>query len=220
MKSVRFALINKKFDDQYTFELQGYMSVYDFCSTFNLLNQTVRQTPPPGNTLFWCIALWILWTIEVIGHYLIWIYTKCTYSLYLLPFFIMTSTLLTAWIYRIRRQKFESTIITLCNRINATENMRGINYRFSKNGSDLNDITKQVKIVSLLLRKPIYHMVVEFDDRYDDTFSTSTKFNDFVTVPLYAHVAPNTKKESFYPSWSSSTDTALHYDEKFIIQYT
>jgi hypothetical protein len=26
MKSVRFSLINKRFDDQYTFDLQGYVS--------------------------------------------------------------------------------------------------------------------------------------------------------------------------------------------------
>lgn len=33
MKSVRFSFVNKKFDDQYTFELQGYVSVttqYEF----------------------------------------------------------------------------------------------------------------------------------------------------------------------------------------------
>jgi hypothetical protein len=27
MKTVRFSLLNKKFDDQYTFDLQGYVSI-------------------------------------------------------------------------------------------------------------------------------------------------------------------------------------------------
>ncbi|KAI9474235.1 MAG: hypothetical protein EXX96DRAFT_331384 [Benjaminiella poitrasii] len=217
MKSVRFALINKKFDDQYTLDLHCYISVYDFYSTFNLLNQAIHQTPPPGNKLIWCIVLWTLWTIAISGHYLIWNCTGSSYGLVILPFFIFTTTLLAVWRYRVVRQKFESNMTIICSRINATENIRGINYRFSKNGSDLNDITKQIKMAPfLLIVKPVYSIVIEFDDRYNAL--SSPKFNDFVTVPLNAHVT-STKKEAFYPSWSSSTDTATHYDEKFIIQY-
>lgn len=41
--------------------------------------------------------------------------------------------------------KFELGILSICNRINATENIRGINYRFSKNGSDLSEFANQIK---------------------------------------------------------------------------
>lgn len=52
--------------------------------------------------------------------------------------------------------QFERSIVDVCNRINATENIRGINYRFNKNGSDLNDVTKQMYIHAGTGLKPHY----------------------------------------------------------------
>ncbi|GAA5804361.1 hypothetical protein EDC94DRAFT_625258 [Helicostylum pulchrum] len=210
MKSVRFSLINKKFDDQYTFDLQGYLSVQDFCSSFNLLNQSVFKNPPPGNKLVWVIAIWILWMIAIISNYLLWIFTKSSHGLVILPFFMILTTLLCIWRHRVLRQRFELSILSICNRINATENIRGINYRFSKNGSDLSDLSKQVSIVSNSNLKTIYSILIEFDDRYNAL--SSQQFNrypsvDFVTVPLYAHV-----NEKPTTAWTSTKQ----YDEKFI----
>ncbi|KAL7315824.1 hypothetical protein PS15m_004995 [Mucor circinelloides] len=226
MKSVRFSLINKKFDDQYTFDLQGYLSVQDFCTTFNLLNQSVRKNPPPGNKLFWFVLIWILWMIAIVSNYLLWLFTQSSYGLIILPLFMLLTTLLFIWRHRVLRQRFELGILSVCNRINATENIRGINYRFSKNGSDLNDITKQIKVTNNANMKTVYSIVLEFDDRYNAL--TSQQFNrypsvDFVTVPLYAHVHPSKdeKKGSVYPAWSykSKQQKQQQYDEKFIIQY-
>ncbi|KAK4514716.1 uncharacterized protein ATC70_002318 [Mucor velutinosus] len=226
MKSVRFSFINKKFDDQYTFDLQGYLSVRDFCTTFNLLNQSVRKNPPPSSKFFWFTLLWILWMIAIIGNYLIWLFTQSSYGLIILPFFMLLTTLLVVWRHRVLRQRFELGILCVCNRINATENIRGINYRFSKNGSDLNDIAKQIKVTDNANMKTVYSIVLEFDDRYNAL--TSQQFNrypsvDFVTVPLYAHVNPSKdeKKSSIYPAWSykSKQQKQEQYDEKYIIQY-
>ncbi|CAO3654095.1 unnamed protein product [Mucor fragilis] len=226
MKSVRFSLINKKFDDQYTFDLQGYLSVQDFCTTFNLLNQSVQRSPPPGNKFVWFVLLWILWMVAIIGNYLLWLFTQSSYGLIILPFFMLLTTLLVIWRQRAVRQRFELGILSVCNRINATENIRGINYRFSKNGSDLSDITKQTKVMNNANMKTVYSIVLEFDDRYNAL--TSQQFNrypsvDFVTVPLYAHVnsSKDEKKSSIYPAWSykSKQQKQQQYDEKFIIQY-
>ncbi len=52
--------------------------------------------------------------------------------------------------------QFENSILGICNRINATENIRGINYRFSKNGSDLSDVHKQINISSNSHMKAVY----------------------------------------------------------------
>ncbi|CEP09220.1 hypothetical protein [Parasitella parasitica] len=173
MKSARFALINNKFDDQYTFDLQGYVVI--------------------------------------------------------LPFFMLLTTLLFIWRHRVLRQRFELGILNICNRVNATENIRGINYRFSKNGSDLNDITKQINVANNTNMKTIYSIVLEFDDRYNAL--TSKQFNryssvDFVTVPLYAHVnSSKDEKRSMYPAWPYTShqqkqqQQQQQYDEKFIIQY-
>ncbi|KAG2234202.1 hypothetical protein BDF21DRAFT_373834 [Thamnidium elegans] len=210
MKSVRFSLINKKFDDQYTFDLQGYLSVQDFCSSFKLLNQSVFKNPPPGNKLVWVIAVWVFWMIGITLNYLLWIFTKSSHGLVILPFFMILTTLLFIWRHRVLRQRFELSILSICNRINATENIRGINYRFSKNGSDLSDLSKQVTMVSNSNLKTVYSILIEFDDRYNAL--SSQQFNrypsvDFVTVPLYAHVS-----EKASTAWTSTKQ----YDEKFI----
>ncbi|KAI9363816.1 hypothetical protein BD770DRAFT_315001 [Pilaira anomala] len=212
MKSVRFSLINKKFDDQYTFDLQGYLSVQDFCSSFNLLNQSVLQYPPPSNKLVWVIAIWVFWMISIIANYLLWVHTKWSYGLAVLPFLMILTTLLFVWRHRVLRQRFELSILSICNRINATENIRGINYRFSKNGSDLSDLSKQVHIISNSSLKTVYSILIEFDDRYNAL--SSKQFNrypsvDFVTVPLYAHVS----EKPTSTAWISTKQ----YDEKFII---
>ncbi|KAG2202558.1 hypothetical protein INT47_012552 [Mucor saturninus] len=212
MKSVRFSLMNRKFDDQYTFDLQGYLSVQDFCSSFNLLNQSVYSHPPPGNKIMWIIAIWILWMVVIFGNYILWIRTRWSCGLVVLPFFMILSTLLFMWRHRVLRQRFELAILSICNRINATENIRGINYRFSKNGSDLSDVYKQVNITSNSNLNSVYSILIEFDDRYNAL--SSQQFNrypsvDFVTVPLYAHI--NEKPNA--ASWTSTKQ----YDEKFII---
>lgn len=219
MKSVRFSFMNRKFDDQYTFDLQGYLSVQDFCTSFNLLNQAAFDHPPPGNKLTWLIGIWIVWVIAIIGNYLLWLCTKWSYGLVIFPFFMVLSTLIFLWRHRVRRRKFENTIVHICNRINATENIRGINYRFSKNGSDYSDINKQIAINSNAGIKPLYAIVIEFDDRYNAL--SSQQFNryssvDFVTVPLYAHLYDE-KKCGTYPNWM--TIPSKQFDEKFIIHH-
>ncbi|KAI8882318.1 hypothetical protein K501DRAFT_187079 [Backusella circina FSU 941] len=219
MKSVRFALINNRFDDQYTFDLQGYLSVSDFCSTINLFNETVQKCPPPGNKLIWVLSIWILWIIAIVSNYLLWVYTRSSYGLVVLPFFMILTTVLFVWRHRVLRRRFEKTVVNICNRVNATENIRGINYRFSKNGSDLADVSKQIQISSNASFKAIYCLVIEFDDRYNAL--SSQQFNrypsvEFVTVPLYAHLGANigSEKTSTHPAWNNNVST---HDEKVIV---
>lgn len=53
------------------------------------------------------------------------------------------------------RVKFETSILETCSRVNASENFRGINYKFSKNGYDLVRADK-----SFAVRKSVYASIV------------------------------------------------------------
>jgi hypothetical protein len=84
---------------------QQQLSVQDFCSSFNLLNQVVANHPPPGNKLVWVITIWILWMLAVIVNYVVWVCTRWPYGLLSIPFFMMFSTLLFIWRHRLLRQR-------------------------------------------------------------------------------------------------------------------
>lgn len=47
------------------------------------------------------------------------------------------------------------SVVDICERVNATENIRGINYRFSKDGSDVSDESGASK-------KPMKHNYVGY----------------------------------------------------------
>ncbi|KAI9254284.1 hypothetical protein BY458DRAFT_541866 [Sporodiniella umbellata] len=216
MRSLSFPFVNKKFDDQYTFELQGYLSMNDFNSTFHLLNQSVSNHPPPGNKAVWMISLWILWTLSMTANYILWDNYKASGGLIALPLFMSLLTLLFLWRHRLMRQKFEKSVTQICTRINATENIRGINYIFNKNGFNVLNSTRKLYFTTGTLLKPYYSIVIEFDDRFSAL--SSQQYNrhsslDFVTIPLCAHIN-HTKGERYGLFRDSQTH---EYDEKVII---
>ncbi|KAL0080406.1 Six-hairpin glycosidase-like protein [Phycomyces blakesleeanus] len=156
-RSVRLALINRQFDDQYTFELKGYLSLQQFCSALCLFNQATRQKPPPGNKLIWLGSLLTAWLFITVAIYSVWQQAKHPSVLLIIPLLIVLTSL----------------------------NIRGINYRFSKNGLDLVSPTR----TSFLCFKPVYAIIIEFDNRY--TALTSQQFND-------------PSEDTFYPSYLGS----------------
>lgn len=162
MKSVRLAF-RRKFDDQYTFDLQNNLTVHDFYSIVGLFNQAARLRPPPGPKIFWIGTLFTMWMTAATSFYLLWIRFNSPYILVALPAFIIISSFLMAWLHRSRRTKFEENILEICSRLNATENIRGINFRFNKNGLD---VTPQ-RIQSLSGFKSVYAIDIEFDDRFN-----------------------------------------------------
>ncbi|KAG1149079.1 hypothetical protein G6F37_002925 [Rhizopus arrhizus] len=216
MKSVRFSFVNNKFDNQYTFELQGYISLADFNSNFHLLNQSVVNNPPPGNKVIWAAAIWTLWVISIIANYFLWDNYNLSNGLMILPFFMTLVTVVFIWRHRVMCECFEKSVINSCIRINATENIRGINYRFTKDGFDINDRTRMIYLTTGARSKPEYSMVIEFDDRYNAL--SSQQFNrypsiEFVTIPLFAHVN-HAKEEKNRPFLD---DQQHEYDEKLIV---
>lgn len=52
--------------------------------------------------------------------------------------------------------QFERQVINTCTRINATENIRGINYKFNKNGFDMNNMSRKMYPTTGTSLKPHY----------------------------------------------------------------
>ncbi|CAO3615859.1 unnamed protein product [Mucor fragilis] len=162
MKSVRLSF-RRKFDDQYTFDLQNNLTIHDFHSIVGLFNQAVRLRAPPGPKIFWFGTLFTMWMTAATSFYLLWIHLNNPYILVALPAFIIISSLFMVWLHRSRRTKFEKNILEICCRLNATENIRGINFRFVKNGLDVTPY----RIQSLSGLKASYAIDIEFDDRFN-----------------------------------------------------
>ncbi|KAI9313901.1 hypothetical protein BX666DRAFT_1863944 [Dichotomocladium elegans] len=137
MKSIQLGLSGNRFDDQYTFDLQGYITVHDFNSAMCLFNEAVRQHPPPGHKGVWCATLVSMWALAGVTIYTVWACLLAKESpviLLVIPVMVLLTTILWVWRYRYLQRVFQCSLFELCSRINATENIRGINYRLVKHG--------------------------------------------------------------------------------------
>ncbi|KAI8985501.1 hypothetical protein BDB01DRAFT_788484 [Pilobolus umbonatus] len=176
MKSVTLPLVNNEtFDSQYTYELHGYLSLKEHTTLVQLLNETVYQHPNPEFTICSFIILWCVWILFIVLSYIIWRHRRGTWPISIGIILIFLSLVIYLIIYRYRRQKFEEAILDVCQRLNATENIRGIHYRWMSS---------------------TYSVVIEFDDRYNAI--TSDLYNrDFVSIPLNAHIPPPVYEEKY-----------------------
>ncbi|ORY96685.1 hypothetical protein BCR43DRAFT_524739 [Syncephalastrum racemosum] len=200
LKTVRLGLAGRKFDDQYTFDLQGYLSVHDFCSTVQLFNEVVRRHPPPGHKAIWTATLITTWILTGTLVYILWTFLPAAqlYLVAILPTIMILTTPIWVWRYRSLRRKasFESSLVELCSRINATENIRGINYRLVSN-KQRNDDVMIIDDQHGMTPSAAYALLIEFDDRYRALFKSQPPSDNFALYPYSiphqpapAHVHP------------------------------
>ncbi|KAI9497864.1 hypothetical protein BDB00DRAFT_752503, partial [Zychaea mexicana] len=179
MKTVRLGLLGRRFDAQYTFDLQGYLSVRDFNSAMSLFNEAVRRHPPPTHKAMWTGTLVTLWVIVAGTVYILWnflLLEKNAYILLIVPSIMLSTAVLWVWRYRYLHSTFQRSLVELCSRINASENIRGVNYRLTKHGMDVERHaydsdsvvagSSRSNTTSTYGRKTHYALVIEFDDRY------------------------------------------------------
>ncbi|KAG2217253.1 hypothetical protein INT45_010261, partial [Circinella minor] len=100
MKSIQLGLINKKFDEQYTFELHGYLTLQDYQRSINIINQSVLSNPPPGNKLVWMGILWILWIVIALTVYTLWHSFKLVFILIIIPILMFLTMVIFIWRYQ------------------------------------------------------------------------------------------------------------------------
>ncbi|KAG2225595.1 hypothetical protein INT45_013706, partial [Circinella minor] len=221
MKTIRLGLIGRRFDDQYTFDLQGYLSIHDFNSAMELFCEAVRQDPPPGHKGIWIATLLTLWVIVAGTVYILWnflLLKENSYILLILPGIMLLSSMLWIWRYRHLNNIFQRRIVELCSRINASENIRGVNYRLTKYGSDVQrpyDCEDSIfgisgdgrgssrrNITTLFGRKTRYVLVIEFDDRYRalQMQQPAVQPPEFV---FYPHYRSGSQETYLHPPYSS-----------------
>ncbi|RCH89028.1 hypothetical protein CU097_011199 [Rhizopus azygosporus] len=157
MKSLHCVYNNGRFADDYTPDLQGFMSPHDFISimnTFNSVAESFSPYVPMATNIFMAVVTFIS-LITMIGTIR---YTQHVEVVLVLPIsFLCITVLLIIWRRR-RNIKFEKEMTRLCSCMNATENVRGINFKLSY-------LTPDQKVSN----EPtsIYAITIEFDDRYN-----------------------------------------------------
>ncbi|KAL1934946.1 hypothetical protein VTP01DRAFT_4086 [Rhizomucor pusillus] len=134
MKSLRCSYRNGHFDDQYSFELEGFMTKQEFAATINSFNSIARSNPPPpplssGRLLLFvfCICSCLLSATLLAMHYTH--HGSLILAAPLLILFLLVA--IHGWRRKLKA-KFERSILHMCSCMNATENVRGINFRFIK----------------------------------------------------------------------------------------
>ncbi|KAL0075648.1 hypothetical protein J3Q64DRAFT_1852502 [Phycomyces blakesleeanus] len=221
MKSVQLPMMNKRFDDQYTFDLQHYLSRKSFCSTINLFNQAAHRCPPPGSKAIWLCTLWVFWMLTAVLAHIVRIHFKANHTLIPLLLVMVMSTALFVWGYRRTQQQFEFAILEICSQVNATQNIRGVNYRLSKNGHHLNKSDPH----QILGFKTSYAIVIEFDDRYSSLpsqrFSGSYPSDDYVSIPLCSNAAPTVDQPPMaHLPWHHDTEKNQSFQQSTVFPFT
>ncbi|KAG2223804.1 hypothetical protein INT45_001938 [Circinella minor] len=189
------------------------MNRQEFASTMNSFNNVVQNHPPPPSFssgraafLILCLSASILCAIILGIHY-----TRHIAMLLAVPSsFLALSIILIAWRRRLMLQ-FEAAILHLCSCMNATENVRGINFRLAKVSPDHQNLASSTPTLrSSPVTSSVYSIVVEFDDRYNllhhfaaspnsgQQTSLSTRIHGANTLPPYRSslIEPPTYRQS------------------------
>lgn len=203
-----------RFADQYTLDLEGFMSPHEFTATINTFNTAAWHYPPPkplgSNSLnYYTVALF---TIILFGVITAIHYTHRMGLILVLPFSFLTISMAIIYWRRKQMKKFESAMIHLCSCMNATENVRGINFRLSY-------LTPEQQIS--IHPSSNYAITIEFDDRYNllHHFSSSSHhrsrqqppaYHSTITIspPLYEVEGPTKPTNTYYPNEKSPAATA------------
>ncbi|KAI7867876.1 hypothetical protein BDF14DRAFT_1800101 [Spinellus fusiger] len=183
MKTIHLSMMNKKFDSQYTFDLQHYVSRKSFVSTLHAINQAIDRHPPPGSRFLWLCILWLFWILAAILAHIMRTRFHATHVFIPLLLAVIASTLLWVWGYKRTQYQFENAVLTVCSQLNATENIHGINYRLCKNGLDL-AMSEGYRSFGF---RSVYALAIELDDRcqpLNQRFSGSYPSDDYVSIPL------------------------------------
>ncbi|CAO0793732.1 unnamed protein product [Mucor circinelloides] len=183
MKSLHCVYSGNRFADQYTLDLEGFMSPHEFTATINTFNTAAWHYPPPSpftgsiNCYLICLAALILTAVIAAIHH-----THQIGFILALPFTFLFISMIVIYYRKKQKCKFESAMIHLCSCMNATENVRGINFR-------LTYLTPEQQISTH--PSSSYAITIEFDDRYNllhhfsSTIPPSYSTSITISPPLY-----------------------------------
>ncbi|KAI9286517.1 hypothetical protein BC943DRAFT_304248 [Umbelopsis sp. AD052] len=193
MKFVKLRLKNGEWDARYTQELQGYISHDQFMSTVYLLNGAIARAAPPLFKLkWWRAGIVSIWFVVAALSAVIWYYTGFTMIIALEPIIMIFSSMLYMMAFHRQTNAFEMAVEDICDRLNATENVRGIRYAFHT--SRLTNGNNVLQWIGGSTAS--YHIMIEFDDRYNmlEKFG-KISCDELVNVPFEPHWLCKTKPD-------------------------
>ncbi|KAG1470926.1 hypothetical protein G6F56_002408 [Rhizopus delemar] len=120
------------------------------------------------------LVLLVLWMMAIVVFYFIWLNFHHPYVLFGLPLFMTLTLFSLVWFNKRRAIRFEDKIIETCTRLNATENIRGISFRLTKDGMDINRPASSCYAAH-------YTLTIELDDRFNAL--KSREFREWITWP-------------------------------------
>ncbi|ORZ07812.1 hypothetical protein BCR42DRAFT_425521 [Absidia repens] len=183
MKTIKLKLNSqRRFDHDYNSEdIQEKWTQHDFRSILDVFHDAVNTCPPPKGPWVWFLFLLGCWTLECSSVFILFEYIYSTYFM-MLSLLMFFTALILIWRYRMIRAKFETFLLELCDRLNATENIRGIHY----------NLVYQRPSWYCFWCKTTYTLCIDLDDRYQALTAQSYKHNSdeyySVSIPDTAHV--------------------------------
>ncbi|CAO3620786.1 unnamed protein product [Cunninghamella echinulata] len=167
---------------------------YDFQQVLDIFHEGIQFYPPPKHPFIWYFVLLFFWSIEGgLVYYVMTTFMNPSY-IFILPTLLILTAFLFLWRYKSLRAKFEFFMFDMCDKFNATENIRGIHYHFKYERPAWYCFWHATR----------YFLTIQFDDRYqllmDEKYQKSC--NTFtVTIPDLAHI----HEKPSYTSWEESS---------------
>jgi hypothetical protein len=97
------------------------------------LNGAIVRAPPPLLKLrWWRAGIISIWALVAAMSALIWHYTGFVMIIALEPAIVLLSSMVYMMAFHRQTHAFELAVEDVCERLNATENVRGIRYAFHK----------------------------------------------------------------------------------------
>jgi hypothetical protein len=91
-----------------------------------------RASPPLLNLKWWRAGIVSIWIIVAAISAIIWYYTAFTMIIALEPAVMVCSSMVYMMVYHKKTTAFELSMEDMCDRLNATENVRGIRFAFHR----------------------------------------------------------------------------------------
>ncbi|SAL95048.1 hypothetical protein [Absidia glauca] len=162
-------------------DLKEKWAQHNFGSVLDVFHEAMKTCPPPKPLWVWTLGLFGCWMIESGIVYLLFGRLSSP-NFIVLPALMYVTALILGWRQRALRIKFETYMIELCDRLNATENIRGIHYNFAI----------QRPRWYAPGRVSIYTLCINLDDRYQaltaDSYTQQREDSYCVAIPDVAHV--------------------------------
>ncbi|KAI8067464.1 hypothetical protein BC940DRAFT_300805 [Gongronella butleri] len=200
MKTIQLYLNSRhRFDHSYPFgeHDQEKWAIHNFQAVLDVFHYNMDAQPPPQRRWVWSLVVGLFCAIE--GFLLYFFLASIESTNYvLIPILVYVTLFLFVWRYKIMRNKFEATVYDVCERFNATENIRGIQYRFVCERPHWSRFWKATR----------YVLEIDVDDRfqaltlpsYNQTLNQSDYYTIIIPEPARVRLGSDPAAAPYHPT--------------------